>query len=72
MGGREVGGGAEGEAEACDPHDFCLAMEEYLMDSEKRTNHGRKARDTVLSYTWEKATARLIKHLEEEKNELNE
>jgi D-inositol-3-phosphate glycosyltransferase len=61
-----------GEAEACDPHDFCLAMEEYLMDSEKRANHGRKARETVLSYTWEKATTRLVKHLEEEKNEINE
>lgn len=61
-----------GEAEACDPHDFCLAMEEYLMDSEKRANHGRKARETVLSYTWEKATNRLVKHLEEEKNEINE
>jgi glycosyltransferase involved in cell wall biosynthesis len=61
-----------GEAEACDPHDFCLAMEEYLMDSEKRANHGRKARETVLSYTWEKATARLVKHLEEEHKETNE
>ncbi len=61
-----------GEAEACDPHDFCIGMEEYLMDSDKRTNHGKNARETALSYTWEKATVRLIKHLEEEKTELNE
>jgi hypothetical protein len=61
-----------GEAEACDPHDVCLAIEEYLMDSDKRTNHGRKARETALSYTWEKAATRLIKRLEEEKQELSE
>ena len=61
-----------GEAEVCDPHDICMALEEYIMDSDKRTNHGKKARDTVLSYTWEKATARLIKRLEDEKQELSE
>jgi glycosyltransferase involved in cell wall biosynthesis len=61
-----------GEAEACDPHDVCLAIEEYLMDSDKRVNHGKKARETVLSYTWEKAATRLIKRLEDEKQELSE
>lgn len=61
-----------GEAEVCDPHDVCLAIEEYLMDSDKRANHGKKARDTVLSYTWEKAASRLIKRLEDEKQELSE
>lgn len=61
-----------GEAEACDPHDICMAIEEYLMDSDKRTNHGKKARETVMSYTWEKATTRLIKRLEDEKNDLFE
>jgi D-inositol-3-phosphate glycosyltransferase len=59
-----------GEAEACDPHDVCLAIEEYLMDSDKRTNHGKKARETALSYTWEKAATRFIKHLEDEKEEV--
>jgi glycosyltransferase involved in cell wall biosynthesis len=58
-----------GEAHACDPHDVCLAMEEYLLDSEKRANHGKKAKDAVLGYTWEKATARLVKRLEDEKKE---
>lgn len=61
-----------GEAEACDPHDVCLAIEEYLMDSDKKLNHGRKARDTVLSYTWEKAVGPICKHLEAEKQELSE
>ena len=59
-----------GEAEVCDPHDFCVAIEEYLMDSEKRANHAKKAKDTVLSYTWERATTKLVKHLESEKDEL--
>ena len=61
-----------GEAEVCDPHDICMAIEEYLMDSDKRANHGKKARETVLSYTWEKAAIRLIKRLEDEKQELSE
>ena len=61
-----------GEAFACDPHDICLAIEEYLMDSEKRTAHGKKAREAVMGYTWEKATSRLIKRLEEAKKEKEE
>ncbi len=59
-----------GEAMACDPHDVCLAIEEYLLDSEKRVSHGKKAKETVLGYTWEKAVARVQKRLEEEKKEL--
>lgn len=58
-----------GEAHACDPHDFCVAMEEYLMDSEKRSQHGKKAKETVLGYTWEKCMARLVKRLEDAKKE---
>ena len=46
-----------GEAHACDPHDICLALEEYLNDSDKKRRHGAKAKETVLGYTWEKATA---------------
>lgn len=59
-----------GEAQACDPHDVCLALEEYVNDSEKRKRHGAKAKETVLGYTWEKATAELRKRLEEEREEL--
>jgi glycosyltransferase involved in cell wall biosynthesis len=59
-----------GEAWACDPHDVCLGIEEYVLDTEKRLNHGKKAKETVLGYTWEKATSRLVKRLEEEKKEV--
>lgn len=59
-----------GEAQACDPHDVCLALEEYLNDSDKKKRHGAKAKETVLGYTWEKATAELVKRLEEELQEL--
>ena len=59
-----------GEAHVCDPHDVCMALEEYVNDSEKRKKHGAKAKETVLGYTWEKATKELIGRLEEERNEL--
>ena len=52
-----------GEAHACTPHDICLGMEEYVLNSEKRDAHGKAARETVLTYTWERACAPLIKHL---------
>ena len=52
-----------GEAHACSPHDVCLGMEEYVLNSEKRDAHGKAARESVLTYTWERACAPLIKHL---------
>ena len=52
-----------GEAQACTPHDICLAMEEYVLNSDKRTEHGKKARETVLEYTWPKACESLVKRL---------
>jgi hypothetical protein len=59
-----------GEAEACDPHDVCLAMEEYLFDSKKLAAHGAAAKEMVLSYTWERATEQFVKRLLETKKEL--
>jgi glycosyltransferase involved in cell wall biosynthesis len=59
-----------GEAHVCDPHDLCLGMEEYINDSEKRLQHGKKARETVLKYTWERAVEKLVKRLDEEKKEV--
>ena len=59
-----------GEAHVCDPHDLCMAIEEYLNDSEKKAKHGAKAKETVLGYTWEKVTAELSKCLELERAEL--
>ena len=58
-----------GEAHACQPHDVCLAMEEYLLDSEKRSEHGKKARETVLQYTWAKSCETLLKRLRAELEE---
>jgi glycosyltransferase involved in cell wall biosynthesis len=59
-----------GEAHVCDPHDVCLAMEEYLNDSSKKARHGAKAKETVLGYTWEKATSELLKCLETERDDV--
>jgi len=59
-----------GEAHVCDPHDICLGLEEYLNDSDKKAKHGAKAKEKVLSYTWEKAVADLVKCLEAERDEM--
>jgi glycosyltransferase involved in cell wall biosynthesis len=59
-----------GEAHLCDPHDICLALEEYVNDSEKKKRHGAKAKENVLGYTWERATKDLLKRLEQEREEL--
>jgi glycosyltransferase involved in cell wall biosynthesis len=55
-----------GEANVCDPHDICLAMEEYVLNSEKKEAHGKVAREKVLTYTWERALAPLVKRLKQE------
>jgi glycosyltransferase involved in cell wall biosynthesis len=52
-----------GEAHACQPHDVCVAMEEYVLNSEKREEHGKRARATVLPYTWKNSCEILIKRL---------
>jgi len=59
-----------GEAHVCDPHDVCLAMEEYLNDSEKLKKHGSLAKETVAKYKWESAVKELLVRLEEERSEL--
>lgn len=55
-----------GEAEVCDPHDICLGIEEYLLDSEKLKRHGEEARKTVLGFTWDKVCEMLVKRLKSE------
>jgi hypothetical protein len=59
-----------GEAQACNPHDVCLAMEEYLLNSSKIEEHGKLARETVLKYTWQSGIANLVKRLEREKEDM--
>lgn len=58
-----------GEAWAMDPHDLCLGMEEYLLDSSKKEAHGVAARKTVLGYTWERAVEPLVRRLKQEKED---
>lgn len=58
-----------GEAQVCDPHDVCLAIETYVNDSEKCKAHGKKAKETVLSYSWESAVESLVKSLKREQEE---
>ncbi len=55
-----------GEAHVCDPHDICLGVEEYLLNSDKKEAHGRAARESILGYTWERACAGLVKQLKRE------
>jgi glycosyltransferase involved in cell wall biosynthesis len=59
-----------GEAEACDPHDVCTAIEEYIFDSAKREAFGKAAKEKVLSYTWEKAVETLVRRLMDTRKEL--
>jgi hypothetical protein len=58
-----------GEALACNPHDVCVGMEEYVLNSEKREAHGRAAREKVLGYTWEKACDVLVRRLKSVKED---
>ena len=59
-----------GEAHAVDPHDLCLGMEEYLLDSDKRKTHGEKGKAFVHTYTWERACESLVRRLRQEKEDL--
>ena len=58
-----------GEAWAMDPHDLCLGMEDYILDSQKLKAHGLAARTAVLGYTWERAAEPLIRRLRQEKED---
>ena len=60
-----------GEAASVDPHAFCLGMETYLLDSEKRKAHGENARKTVLGYTWKKAVEPFLRRLRQEKEDID-
>ena len=53
-----------GEAHACQPHDVCLAMEEYVLNTDKRVEHGKQARAKVISYTWKNSCEPLLKRLQ--------
>jgi len=61
-----------GEALACDPHDVCLALEEYVLNTSKVEEHGKNAKETVLKYSWDNCVKNLIKRLEREKEDYEE
>jgi hypothetical protein len=46
-------GALGGEASAVDPHDYCLGIEKYLLDSSLREKHGIAAKKTAFSFMWE-------------------
>jgi glycosyltransferase involved in cell wall biosynthesis len=58
-----------GEAMACQPHDVCLAMEKYVLDSALLAKHGAAAKAKVTSYTWEKSCETLIRRLKAAKED---
>jgi glycosyltransferase involved in cell wall biosynthesis len=58
-----------GEAMACDPHAVCLAMEEYVLNMDKKESHGKAAKEKVMSYTWEKSCETLLRRLKAVKEE---
>jgi glycosyltransferase involved in cell wall biosynthesis len=57
--------GVGGEVELVAASDLCLAIEEYLLDSELRARHGAAARETVLKYSWAEEVAGLVRVLED-------
>jgi len=50
-----------GMSELVDPHDLMIAAEDYVMDSDLRIKHGKKARETVMAYEWAKEVDSLRK-----------
>jgi glycosyltransferase involved in cell wall biosynthesis len=48
------------------PEDVANAMEQYVVNEELRTRHGRLAKEKVTAYSWEKVSAILIKRLKAE------
>lgn len=53
-------GGIGGIAELCDYKDICLAMEDYMLDSDLRESHGKNAKETISNYSWENVTKELV------------
>jgi glycosyltransferase involved in cell wall biosynthesis len=60
-----------GEALACNPHDVCIAIEDYLLNTSKMDEHGKAARETVLKYNWPSCLSNLVKRLEREKEDID-
>lgn len=61
-----------GEAWVCDPHDVCLALENYVLDSDMRTKHAAAAETNVAKYTWADAVRTLVRRLEHTREDLQD
>lgn len=61
-----------GEVQLLDYSAFARAMEVYMLDETLRREHGKAAREKVLSYTWEHSTKVFIKRLQATYNEFVE
>jgi glycosyltransferase involved in cell wall biosynthesis len=59
-----------GEAWVCDPHDVCLALEKYVLDSDMRRRHGEAATQVIAKYTWADAVRTLVRRLEQAREDL--
>jgi glycosyltransferase involved in cell wall biosynthesis len=54
-----------GELFLCDYKDIAKGMEQYLLDSKLRTEHGELAKKIVREYTWKSATKVFMKRLQD-------
>jgi glycosyltransferase involved in cell wall biosynthesis len=52
-----------GEAKVVDIDDMSKAMETYIFDEDLRKLHGKRGKETVSEYSWEKSCAILVKRL---------
>jgi hypothetical protein len=46
-------GALGGKAFCCDPHEYCLGIEKYLLDSSLREKHGKEAKKVIQQFVWE-------------------
>ncbi len=58
-----------GEAEVVDVKDVVDAMEQYVFDDELRKLHGKRGKETVVEYTWEKVIGTFMRRLRYEYEE---
>jgi len=57
-------GPVTGEVQLVDPEQVAAAMERYVGDDALRAHHAKAGRETCAAYTWESATAVLVKRLQ--------
>ena len=46
-------GALGGKAYCCDPHEYCLGIEKYLLDSSLREKHGTEAKKVTQQFVWD-------------------